>query len=1624
MVDSSKTAKLQLKMRPRSPIIMSGRSKIGICESSLKSVNKLDKNTKYSVLPDESPIVHMQNRPKKFKYSNLQSTPYAQNIKKSITESREIINLSPIAATSTTVIDNPVNGTDIFPCHLLKCKREIPMDCSIDPNTSKINNSKEIKSKLKFSTHLKAQSPESNLCEPLMISEIANKKSLKHKNENTKRCLFENEKLSSSNSDMDQDSLNISLDTLEQVCQMSERTLECSNKNVNNLVSFLYGNTSTKLENTVVENDLLRLALKMEDFITNEKKPKKVLEVETNFTTLNKLQKNENTSFQNSKKCKNDNVHSTFFTNSTQLTTNNLMSTNEIGNTQMCEIADIIEPLSSFDDQWTQQYTLNSNIQVSSSSNCNQGAVHNLKLKCDVQSSNNEHKYSYTYKSENKMYKPLTENTEFSTPENNSLNILKRATHKSEVLVKDDKTSLSNEKLKPLNIPQATTNEFKGFSTATGKAIKVPEQALRQAEALLKDDQAQSLNVKLKTLSRVDEASNKFKGFSTATGKSIKISAKALHKVETLLNDDETQLLNKRVNPLNIPQATTNEFKGFSTATGKAIKVPEQALRQAEALLKDDQAQSSNVKLKTLSRVDEASNKFKGFSTATGKSIKISAKALHKVETLLNDDETQLLNKRVNPLNIPQATTNEFKGFSTATGKAIKVPEQALRQVEALLKDDQAQSTNGSFNILVKADEPSNKLKSFSTDKSVMISENTTQMAQIVFKDGNCVVNKLSSYNDNLLKIDNKKKILQSVSKCNIGKSDILGNIEDMNVEIIDEFFSNDSFILSENKLLGTGNKPAFKELQNLKNTTHNSTHDKKSLNDGLNDTQSILEDISLVDTVERIEKGQQHFLNTTSHNKRPGSPNYDIEKIIKKPILDFGWEKNELEKSFKVYLSKKLSSQKTSLSTLVDYSLPKKSTANQHFNGNYDFANFDSNKSLDFKLCWDYNRSNTEANFYNFNNIKNLFESHFLVDVKLIPKSWVENHFHWIIWKLASMELSFPNLFANKLLTAKNTIHELLYRYYREIEKCQRSVLKKILEKDDVATKRMILCVSKIIKSNTAENYNIELTDGWYKVQGLLDSEMNTLVHRQVVRVGTKLLISNAELVGAGEGIDPLQVHDGVKLKISTNSTRRVRWYAKLGLCKYPTSPVPISLESVLPHGGTIGSLSLVVLRKYPMLYFERKLNSKSVFRNEKMEIFEEEKHKTTQQKNLEKISNNIQSEMERELMSKTKNKIKLIKITKENIKNYSIEELSDIIENCMDPSEIQSVISEDKLEAIQNYKKTQHDNFMYELKKRVDNVFNDQFKDNKRRVTPLLKLRVVDEKDACSGLNFAVLTIWNPSESVSMFFDTISEGHCCVFSHLTATGYMNGELQLSAGKQSHYVFKKIINNYAKRAVISAKTFWSGSFSPLYSELDLVGIVIGIIKENETFNEVYVTDTEMNIVSIVFRGDFKEFGCDDKMLYPGSIISGMNLVFKGFHSNTPIPKVYVTELSLFTTVPKAEHLKQCSDDYIKFLKNSENFIQLCQNKIVEFQNKKSDVPSHDIDVYSLNVANKKIQKPYGESPSAAVSSPHVFQSEFSPVRKRLKMLNAYGKTPPLNIIHTKPPNKKLMNQFKTPNRM
>lgn len=57
------------------------------------------------------------------------------------------------------------------------------------------------------------------------------------------------------------------------------------------------------------------------------------------------------------------------------------------------------------------------------------------------------------------------------------------------------------------------------------------------------------------------------------------------------------------------------------------------------------------------------------------------------------------------------------------------------------------------------------------------------------------------------------------------------------------------------------------------------------------------------------------------------------------------------------------------------------------------------------------------------------------------------------------------------------------------------------------------------------------------------------------------------------------------VALKISANSTRRTRWYTKLGYCK-EAWPFAVSLNSVYGSGGVITRTKAFVLRVYPLVF------------------------------------------------------------------------------------------------------------------------------------------------------------------------------------------------------------------------------------------------------------------------------------------------------------------------------------------------------------------------------------------------------------------------------------------------------
>jgi len=145
-------------------------------------------------------------------------------------------------------------------------------------------------------------------------------------------------------------------------------------------------------------------------------------------------------------------------------------------------------------------------------------------------------------------------------------------------------------------------------------------------------------------------------------------------------------------------------------------------------------------------------------------------------------------------------------------------------------------------------------------------------------------------------------------------------------------------------------------------------------------------------------------------------------------------------------------------------------------------------------------------------------------------------------------------------------------------------------------------------------------------------------------------------------------------------------------------------------------------------------------------------------------------------------------------------------------------------------------------------------------------------------------LLVIWNPSEDVTEILNKSTEGQCCTFHHITTNGFMyenlkflnesvlyrfdlnyfnnvffrNGELQLSANKNTRFNFQGYKNDYVKRDVVSFKSIWSGGFLPLFGELDLVGIVVSDVNKNNAYNEIYVSDKEMNIICILFRGSIK----------------------------------------------------------------------------------------------------------------------------------------------------------------------
>ncbi|XP_048562012.1 protein BREAST CANCER SUSCEPTIBILITY 2 homolog B-like isoform X9 [Triticum urartu] len=241
--------------------------------------------------------------------------------------------------------------------------------------------------------------------------------------------------------------------------------------------------------------------------------------------------------------------------------------------------------------------------------------------------------------------------------------------------------------------------------------------------------------------------------------------------------------------------------------------------------------------------------------------------------------------------------------------------------------------------------------------------------------------------------------------------------------------------------------------------------------------------------------------------------------------------------------------------------------------------------------------------------------------------KEWVNNHYKWIVWKLASLERSYPTKAAGKFLTVANVLDELKYRYDREVNNGHRSAIKKILEGNALPSLMMVLCISAIYShpdvnkleavgtdgnENSIDNKSllaakrnmpahIELTDGWYALETSLDVALSEQLQKRKLFIGQKLRIWGASLCG---WTGPVSFHEAsgtVKLTVHVNGSYRARWDDPLGFCKH-VGP-PLAFKCIKASGGRVPRTLVGVARIYPILYKERLPDGCSIVRSERME-------------------------------------------------------------------------------------------------------------------------------------------------------------------------------------------------------------------------------------------------------------------------------------------------------------------------------------------------------------------------------------------------------------------------------------
>uniref|UniRef100_A0A4W3JTF0 Tower domain-containing protein n=1 Tax=Callorhinchus milii TaxID=7868 RepID=A0A4W3JTF0_CALMI len=1152
------------------------------------------------------------------------------------------------------------------------------------------------------------------------------------------------------------------------------------------------------------------------------------------------------------------------------------------------------------------------------------------------------------------------------------------------ILEKDLKPELAKTKSSGENFSLDTNVSF-GFNTASGKKVIVSNGAQQKAKSMLKefddmnDGPLGSLEYpKGKIYEKTQELVSPeaalymsgftgMKGFQTASGKIVsvyksKISGSFSNHLNLTKQDDFAITSKVWEGTASEPpcQALT-EHIGFSTASGKSVQVSEESLREYSV--------PEQTKRKTLGQTyhsDTASTNISfGFNTASGKRVPVSNDALQKAKFKLKefDDmndgslgsleypEGKIYEKTralVSESSLSTADDPSLNGHPTCTKRSTSQKSLPKNSSERFsdLPDDFQEEANGSkindveVNPGLSKPLPANGLNS----KICMFGFQTAHGKDVLVEESNLAAARsfLASEKESTAG-ENVGVAGDRSSNCNadsvsVLRSHALKNDLDAHSKILENYIENEMLesakaLLEDDPFDSTSDYGVQSNVESMNQSDRSKLRMGKRLRSEEKlakgifcDRRKFTYNVPLKPLICDPSKGSVQMV----HNLQCARDLQEM-RLIKKRRQTIRPEPGSL------YRTKHSGAARKSLHTAVEGMFPvsrRGGKVQMTFCANAESFCINCREFFSEELMMAGNGiqlADGEWLIPDHSGMagKSAFHRALLdtpgVDPKLITEAWTYNHYKWIVWKLAAMETAFPKQFGSRCLTPEMLLLQLKYRYDVEIDKSRRSALRKIMERDDTSTKTLILCVSKIISmANDLPVGVIEVTDGWYGIKVILDRPLTALLQKKRLAVGQKIVVHGAELIGSQDAYTPLEAPESLMMKISANSTRRARWYAKLGF-HYDPRPFPLPLSSLFGEGGMVGCVDVIIQRTYPIQWMEKKCNGVCVFRNERAEEREAQIHCEKEQRKLEALC----AKIEADLQEKYK-KHRMQRLNKQQImKLQEGVELYEAIQNSLDPSSLE--VTEYPLclfITVQNYIQS-----FVEFRKALESAQSDSGYP-KRDVSPVWKLRIVDYKGQDNNAVY-MLSIWRP---VAELQSLLKEGKRYRIYHLNTSccksRFGGVDLQLTATKKTRYqqfqpspeVLEKL---YHPRQAVVYNMLYNPSFRTFCKEIDLVGYVIYITEKAGFAPMVYLANENQDLVVVKFWASLNQLVLEDTVKL-GALIIASNLQWSS-DSYMNVPKLFAGELSSFSANPKEALLRETYNE----LKSSVQVICFIKNKFL-----------------------------------------------------------------------------------------